>query len=378
AKRKLVRDRLARTAEQGGRPMPLADLLGDVPEWEITELGQVTTVHPLALGYDGRPYAQFSLGPAVVSRMMLWDHAIGRLWRKDTLPLFLAGRRVGAQAARELVGRLGYRDAGVADLLPFLAAIPDVSEVWGYAWMAFNQVATRPINVAFTDVSHLLKNRLPVVSRHAFDSVRRALRPDTRDFLDKRHDQLSVIAHDALTKEMERTFEFYRPGTVVPYGFFDVGAGDMPSPREHLTAALTGLTSQGRRIGQYESVGMNELPGLDTGGGGLAVPLAVDELRGYGFDGRRMTEEEIERAGAELVELGQRMYEEAVAARVPLSPEVLFRSVERIVNHPVVRGSLPLLWLAANGVPREDDGPPRPLLTVEDGMTVAKALARYA
>ncbi|MGO4757395.1 hypothetical protein AB4212_53820, partial [Streptomyces sp. 2MCAF27] len=187
-----------------------------------------------------------------------------------------------------------------------------------------------------------------------------------------------MIAHDALTKEMERTFEFYRPGTVVPYGFFDVGAGDMPSPREHLTAALTGLTSQGRRIGQYESVGMNELPGLDTGGGGLAVPLAVDELRGYGFDGRRMTEEEIERAGAELVELGQRMYEEAVAARVPLSPEVLFRSVERIVNHPVVRGSLPLLWLAANGVPREDDGPPRPLLTVEDGMTVAKALARYA
>ncbi|NUS87909.1 MAG: hypothetical protein HOY75_35695, partial [Streptomyces sp.] len=375
---KLVRDRLAWTGQtgEGGRPVPLRELLGDLPGWTLTEAGHLTTVNPLALGYNGRDYVQFSLGGAPVSRMMAWDHAIDRLGTEQTRSLFVAGRRFGAQAAGELVGWLGYRGAAVADPLPFLAAIPDVSEVWGYGWMAFTQSAAGPVGPAFAGLGTLFKNRLSVASRNPFDSVRRALRPGTRDFLDRRHDQLSEIAHTAMRGEVERTFAFHRPGTAVPDGFFDIGTARRPSPREHLTFALTGLTSQGRRIGQYESVGMDELPGLDTEGG-LAVPLAADEFRAYGIDGWLMTEEQIGQAGAELVELGRRMYEEAVAARVPLSPEVLVRSVERIVNHPVVLAFAPFLPLAGNGVPRVD-GPPRPLLTLAEGMTVARALAGYA
>ncbi|MGO4421593.1 hypothetical protein AB4Z54_23545, partial [Streptomyces sp. MCAF7] len=382
ARRRLVRDRLARTgmAGQGGRPMPLVELLGDLPGWEITEVGQVTTVFPLAVGHNGRSYGQFSLGNAAVGRTMLWHHSLDRTWPRELRHLAWAGRDFGRRVAGELASRITGRGEVPVELVAFLSAIPDVDEVWGHAWRAFTQVAARPLNVTYPQ---LLKNWLTVASRHAFDTDRRALRPDTRGFLDKRHDGLSAIAHDMLHVEMERHFRLFKPGGgVVPEGFFDVEVrdaevGDVPSAREHLTAALTGLTSQGRRIGPYEAVGMDGFPALDTGGGRLRVPLMVDEFRAYGFDHRWMTEEQIDRAEAELVELGRAMYEWAVAASVPLSREVLSRSVERILGDPVVRGFAPFLTLLGEGIPRAD-GPNLHIMTELDGMAAAVALGRYA
>ncbi|MGO4423398.1 hypothetical protein AB4Z54_33100, partial [Streptomyces sp. MCAF7] len=346
-----------------------------LPGWVITEVGQATTVYPLASGHNGRSYAQFSLDTPAVGRRMLYDHGIDRSWPRALLLLTTTGRDFGRRVAGELAsGGVGRGEVPV-ELVGFLSAIPDVDEVWGYAWRAFTHVAAQPLDVTNPQ---LLKNWLAVASRHAFDSERRALRPATREFLDERHDGLSAIAHDMLKAEMERHFQLFSPGGVVPDGFFDLvisaagETGDETSPREHLTAALTGRTSQGRRIGSYESVGMDEYPALNTGGGRLRVPLMVDEFRGYGFDDRTMTEEQIDQADAELVELGRALYERAVAVSVPLSPDVLSRSVERILGDPVVWGFAPLVSLLIDGVPQVE-GPNRRMLTMVDGMTVADA-----
>ncbi|MGW3572425.1 hypothetical protein ACWDSL_52765, partial [Streptomyces sp. NPDC000941] len=182
---------------------------------------------------------------------------------------------------------------------------------------------------------------------------------------------------------MERHFRIFSPGGVVSDVFFDFvvrdpgETGDVPSPREQLTAALTGRTSQGRRIGSLESVGMDEFPALDTSGGRLLVALMVNEFRGYGFDDRTMTEEQIEQAEAELAELGRAIYERAVAASVPLSPDVLSRSVERILDDPVVQGFAPFVALLVGGVPQVE-GPNQRVLTMANAMAVAGALGRYA
>ncbi|NUS81221.1 MAG: lonely Cys domain-containing protein, partial [Streptomyces sp.] len=379
ARRRAVSDRLAGVGVtgQGGWRMPLAELLGDLPGWEITEVGQATTVHPLAESHQGRSSTRFSPGTTTVGLRTLWDHSLDRMWPREMIHLAMAGRGFGRRAALEFVGRLGYRDAAVADVLPFLAAVPDVDEVWGYAWEAFVHVAARPLNDVFPQ---LVKDWLPVASRHAHDSGRRTLRPGTRDFLDNGHDRLSAIAQDLLKSEMARRLQAARPGEAVPEGFFDTRdaeSGDVPSAREHLTAALTGLTSQGRRIGSYEAVGMEEFPALDTDGGRLAVPLMVKELRTYGFGGGHMTEEQTERAETELAELGGVAYERAAAARVPLSHEVLGASVERILGDPVVRGAAPFLSVLGPGIPQVE-GPNRRLLSAGDGMNVAVALGRYA
>ncbi|WP_211303324.1 hypothetical protein, partial [Streptomyces milbemycinicus] len=358
AKRKLIRDRLARTAEWGG-PIPLRELLEDLPGWEITELGQGVIVDPPGLGYDGRSYHQPTLGTPAFGFRAAQDHALGRLSAPYLLDLFVAGRQAGQRSARRLVTRIMGGDKVPARFLPFLSVIPDVDEVWGYAWQMFNQAAAQPA----TKPPQLFKNMLPLPLRHALDSARRALRPDTRGFLDEDHDALSKLVHDELTALMRRYFRRYKPGEAVPDGFFDRAVGDMLSPREQVTAALTGRTSQGRQTTPSETLGMAEFP-LDTDSARLAVALLLGEFRALAVaaDGPLMTEEQIEQTDAELAALGERLYRRAVAASVPLPPEELRRSVQRILDNRVVRDFSRFLRLAVEGVPHVD-GAPRRLLT---------------
>ncbi|WP_338000810.1 lonely Cys domain-containing protein [Streptomyces bingchenggensis] len=261
-----------------------------------------------------------------------------------------------------------------ARFLPFLSVIPDVDEVWGYAWQMFNQAAAQPA----TKPPQLFKNMLPLPLRHALDSARRALRPDTRGFLDEDHDALSKLVHDELTALMRRYFRRYKPGEAVPDGFFDRAVGDMLSPREQVTAALTGRTSQGRQTTPSETLGMAEFP-LDTDSARLAVALLLGEFRALAVaaDGPLMTEEQIEQTDAELAALGERLYRRAVAASVPLPPEELRRSVQRILDNRVVRDFSRFLRLAVEGVPHVD-GAPRRLLTVRGEQESAEALGLYA
>ncbi|MGO4427309.1 hypothetical protein AB4Z54_53540, partial [Streptomyces sp. MCAF7] len=91
-----------------------------------------------------------------------------------------------------------------------------------------------------------------------------------------------------------------------------------------------------------------------------------------------MTEEQIEQTDAELAALGERLYRRAVAASVPLPPEELRRSVQRILDNKVVRDFSRFLRLAVEGVPHVDGAAPRRLLTVRGEQALAEALGLYA
>ncbi|MEK8171905.1 hypothetical protein NKH77_28775 [Streptomyces sp. M19] len=117
---------------------------------------------------------------------------------------------------------------------------------------------------------------------------------------------------------------------------FDVTLAGRPSPREHITSGLTGRTSDGRAVSQYETVGMEDYPALDTAD---VVVLLLEELRAYGLGSVMQSEERLDQFDADLAELNDRLYERAARYAVPLSPQVLRRSIRRILNDPVVRVS---------------------------------------
>ncbi|MEK8171904.1 hypothetical protein NKH77_28770 [Streptomyces sp. M19] len=80
--------------------------------------------------------------------------------------------------------------------LPFLSVVPEVDEVWGFGWSLFNHAAAGPVIVAMGQ-GDVVKNAVPVASRHAFEAVRRALRPGSRTFLDTYYARLGQLAEGA-------------------------------------------------------------------------------------------------------------------------------------------------------------------------------------
>ncbi|WP_421106959.1 lonely Cys domain-containing protein [Streptomyces sp. NEAU-S77] len=363
------------TTDERDAVIPLADLLEDLEGWEVTEVGRRTHVAPHLPDHNHRAYTQPTPGIPTIGLRALQEVAARRLSKAEYGRLLTEGREFGASIAKDFL--LDVMDGGLPPdslpLLPFLSAIPDVDEVWGYEWLSFNHVAATPASLLLP--GRLVKNLLPVAGRHPFDRTLRALRPRTREFLDGRYDE---IARE-FAERLRSLLEIYRRvfGGEIAAGFFDAPSGDGPAPREHLTATLTGRTSSGDTVGQYQTIGMTDYPALDTDDGRLAVALLLKELRHFGFDDRMMTREQIRQSVAELSVLSRRAYERALRHRAPLPLDVLRLAITRIRNNPVVRAFSPFLGLAQLGVPQAN-GPARKLLTWFEFQTIAEDLGSYA
>ncbi|WP_308370024.1 lonely Cys domain-containing protein [Streptomyces sp. McG3] len=366
--------------------VPLTEMLGPLGGWTFTETGLNAKVNPAPEGFDWTAYGQLTLGYPTVGLRELQDIAHQRL----TVPKFemaVAGARNFGQSltatyANQLLGTLAVE----SHIAPFLAAIPEVDEVWGYGWLGFQNVVAAPIGDVFDNARppgtdpELIKNLLPAASRNALDRILRALRPRTRAFLNEHHDQLSADA----AEQLGRLLGFFRqrltPHLPADPAFFDTAGSEVPTPREHWTAVLTGRTSQGEPVSQRYAVGMDDgdYPVLDTDDGRLAVPLVLAELRHFGYTGQFMTPEEIQRAVTELSALSRAAYERALRSRAPLPEDVLRESVRRIVDNPVVQGVAGFLMVAARaGIPQAGGATRRPL-TEWDSRNIALALGEYA
>ncbi|MEU2779991.1 hypothetical protein ABZ646_46105, partial [Streptomyces sp. NPDC007162] len=350
--------------------MRLADLL---PEgWQPTEFGRKATILPSVEGPNHRAYTQPTPGvPALGLRMRL-NAAAGKMAPfPDVWELYVKSEAVGQAIAAEFVrDELGV--PGVPqDSLPFLAAIPEVDDVWGYAWDAFNHVAARP-NAAMLPVS-IIKNWLPVASRHPFDRILPALRPRTRRFLNEQHDRISAIVVTGLLESMETSRQFNEEPPALDPGMLTVEVGDAPSAVEHLTAVLTGRTSTGKIISQSQTVGMEDHLELDTADGLLQVPLLLSEVRHWMISQRYLSPEEIRQTVAEWAELSQGAYRKALTFPAPLPEDVLRESMSRILNHPAVRGLAPFMTMAVHGLPHIGR-----LVSFTEGSELAAAVGMFA
>ncbi|MBD2827316.1 hypothetical protein ID875_00515 [Streptomyces globisporus] len=365
--------------------VPLTEMLGPLGGWTFTRTGsRPRSTRPRGLRLDRLRPAHPRL-PTVGLRE-LQDIAHRRL----TVPKFetaIAGARSFGQLltttyANDLLGTPVVE----SHIAPFLSAIPEVDEVWGYGWLGFQNVVAAPIGDVFDNARppgadpELIKNLLPAASRNALDRILRALRPRTRTFLNEHHDQLSADA----ARQLSLLLDFFRqrltPHLPADPAFFDTAGTEVPTPREHWTAVLTGRTSQGEPVSQRYAVGMDDgdYPVLDTDDGRLLVPLVLAELRHFGYTGQFMTPEEIQRAVTELSALGRAAYERALRSRAPLPEDVLRESVRRIVANPVVRDVAGFLMVAARaGIPQVGGATRRPL-TEWDSQAVALALGEYA
>ncbi|WP_305120842.1 lonely Cys domain-containing protein [Streptomyces sp. BpilaLS-43] len=375
-----------RIADERQAAVPLTEVLGPLGGWTFTEVGLATKVNPAPEGFDWSAYGQLTVGYPAVGLRELQDIAYERSTAEQFETATAGARSFGQMVTTTFANHVLGANAVENHIVPFLAAVPDVDEVWGYGWLGFQNVAAAPIGNVFDNSRppgidpELIKNLLPAASRHALDRVLRALRPRTRAFLDERHDQLT----EDVVQHLGRLLEFYRqrltPNLPPETGFFDTAGTDVPTPREHWTAVLTGRTSQGALISQRYAVGMDDgdYPTLDTDDGRLAVPLVLAELRHFGYTGQFMTPEEVRRAVAEMSAYGLSAYERALRHRAPLPEDVLRESVLRIVGNPVVQGVSGFLVVAARaGVPQVG-APTRKLMTEWESRNIALALGGYA
>ncbi|MGE9697849.1 hypothetical protein ACQKFA_29400, partial [Streptomyces sp. CH6] len=375
----------ARLADERQRAVPLPELLGPLG-WTFTEEGQGAKVNPAPEGFDWSAYTQLTAGYATDRLRELQDLALERFTRPDLEQLMVGGRSFGQTVTRVFVNRALGQGSVENHLVPFLAAIPDVDEVWGYGWLGYQNVAASPVSTIFDGAPpagvdpNLIKNFLLVASRNGLDRVLRALRPRTRAFLDERHDELTGRLLPHLSHVMELYRRSLTPDKPFDAGFFDAVGNDVPTPREHWTAVLTGRTSEGDAISQRYAVGMDDAdyPTLDTDEGRLAVALVLLELRHFGYTGHYMTPEEIERAVEEISTFSRRAYERSVTLRAPLPEDVLRESILRIANNPVVRAVAAFLAVTAGeGVPQLDGSTRKPV-SEWDSRNIALALGEYA
>ncbi|MFJ4896111.1 hypothetical protein ACIP5U_40075, partial [Streptomyces sp. NPDC088788] len=372
--------------EPGSAPLiPLADLLPSEDGWLTTELGDRAMVGQDLAGAH-RAYVQPTIGLPVLGLSLLQDRAVDRLPTGNPVAIVdVMGRLFAMRSTADFVRALTRRtDADVADeVIPFLAAIPDIDDMWGYLRFAYAHTVARPTGVILNQGPNafVIKNGLAVASRMALDRVLRALRPRSRAFLDKYHDGISVLLAISLSGTLDVLSRATASEKPISSVFFDAAIGDAPSVREHTTSVLTGRTSEGKVVTQQQTVGMDDdtYPTLDTDDGRLDVPLVLAELRHFAYDGETlMTPEEIRRAVAELSQLSRKAYQRALLHRAPLPEDVLRESLSRILDNKAVQGLAQFVRVVLTaGLPQPDNFVRR-LMSVGESYEVARALGQYA
>ncbi|HBF80751.1 MAG TPA: hypothetical protein DD420_12740, partial [Streptomyces sp.] len=369
--------------EPGTAPqIGLAALLPAQDGWETTDLGAKALVGQTPVRTN-LAYVQPTTGFPALGLSALQDRAVDRLPKGAVGAVEASGREFGMKATAHFVrvftGRTDVPDV----VVPFLSPIPDIDDMWGYLRFAYAHTVARPTGVILNQgpTAFMVKNGLAVASRPALDRVLRALRPRTRKFLDRQHDDISAN----LAATLGRLLELYRK-TITPDkpffpGYFDATIGEVPSAREHTTSVLTGRTSRGKAVTQKQMVDMDDdqFPTLDTDDGRLEIPLVLTELRHFAYDGAQlMTPEDIRRAVAELSTLSREAYRRALTHRAPLPEDVLAESITRILDNEVIRGLAHFVQMVLMAGLPQPGGSSRRLVSVGESQAISRALGEYA
>ncbi|MGX9229132.1 hypothetical protein ACWV95_28790 [Streptomyces albus] len=204
--------------------VPLESLLEGLPGWEVAEGGKRARIFPHPPGYDGRVYVQPTDGVPAVGLRGLQDLAARRLTLPMTMPMLFAGKAFGRWLAQQFVVDTTGHEAPV-ELMPFLSAVPDVDKMWGYGWLLFGHVTATPANDLVSVArgmagAGLVKNMLPVASRHPFDRTLLSMGRRIREFLDGHHDEITAAAAEKMTQTLTVYQNMF--GERFPENFLDV------------------------------------------------------------------------------------------------------------------------------------------------------------
>ncbi|MBU6535496.1 lonely Cys domain-containing protein [Streptomyces mayonensis] len=365
-----------------GKALPLGDLLRQDEGWELTDLGERAKIQPRLPDAGDGTHVQVTAGVSTLGLRAVQLQAVRRLNEPPLEEVVRKGIEFGRVLARQYVLGLIDEDdraSRVDGLMPFLAAVPDVEEMWGYSSLLFNEMAAEPSAVLAGNV--LTKHFLAAASRHSFERVRRALRPSTRQFLQDHVDRINEVAAGHLMELVEQLRQNLKDFGKAPVNLFDITpryadpSVKPANPREKMNAGLTGRMSSGKRLHRRDGAGMVEFGALDTDSGRLQVPLILVELRQYGFH-RLTTPEELRRLAEELADLLRQDYERAKTHRLPLSEDELRESVSRILDSEAVRKLAPFLWLVLEGLPLAD-GERHVLLDTWTASDIASAVGAW-
>jgi hypothetical protein len=159
---------------------PLTGLLMPDRNWTFTERGRTAAVGPKTPDWGIFPQFTVSIPIRDVGHLLaflLRDYQ-GPQWVFNLLS-------IGRDFARQVARRYAEKKFSIGNnewSWPLLSALPEVDEVYGYAWLAFTDVGAGVMFQVFRSVS-LDKNSTPTALRNTWDRIHGTLRRSIRGFL---------------------------------------------------------------------------------------------------------------------------------------------------------------------------------------------------
>ncbi|WP_329295792.1 hypothetical protein [Streptomyces sp. NBC_01455] len=270
AKTSQFRERL-RLPGREGRIIPLTDLLPRSEGWVHKPEAIKILVHPNLGGQDPRYYVQVTVGANIGGASFLLEEVQGRLPKDKAAFYAMATTREFANEVTTMFAtKLLGRTVDTNELPLLYPVVPDLLQMDAYAWLMFNHASAIPLNSRFFDL--LTKNMLPAALRNPFYKLRRSLNSNVRSFLvnEERfiverfeHHLMGAVA--TLSRRWRE-----KPGAA---NILDDVSHKGVKVRTYLDSMIRGTT----KVGQYETVAMDDYEELDSVNG--EMPLALFELR---------------------------------------------------------------------------------------------------
>ncbi|MFE4453468.1 hypothetical protein [Streptomyces sp. NPDC056796] len=324
-------------------PRPAREVFRQRDGWAVTPEFADVAVLPAPRGNRREsPYVQFTVGVPVDGILPLLQLVEARFGKsRDPLErLFITSRNLGAALAQRFVEQRSGSALAPGEVNLFTGD-SRVREVWGYGWLLFDHVAAAPVH-NLSRAGGLVKNLLPVASRNPLGRILEDLDPQVRVFLagelgNIRNDVVKMV-RDHLSARDPKNARYYAAADVLDEVLLDRSH----TVDDYITHAVRGAMQGRPSIDQRVGIGMNAAIPYEYLDSHAGTPLALLELRNYGYDKGRMTAQYVDYYFREV----------STSARTSFSDtgshldRDLSRAVRAILSHPRVRLIAPLLEAA--------------------------------
>jgi hypothetical protein len=285
-----------------------------------------------------------------------------------------AGRIFGHAVAADFIRNMTRQLVG-PDLVPFLAEVEGIDEIYGYSWLLFNHVAARSLKSRFYSSEFAMKNMTPLASRTDFTRTRGQLSPAVQKFLSENGAEVTRRFVEALAKAIKGA------GGKVPEEASDMLAEDGDyhnvTVAQYLETTLTGNVAGRGPVNQRDGIGMQDLDKLDTNEGAMRIPKSLYEYRSFFVSGYRQTPDEAQAVFEKVADVGRA--DGSLPRITPhASKEAIAFEVERIIQHPVSRVAPLLLFAQQAALRPSPQANPQLILSPMDANQIYRSLAKVA
>ncbi|MCX5355759.1 hypothetical protein OG901_50380 [Streptomyces mirabilis] len=318
-----------RTALPG---ISLTGILQPENGWTVTSAGQFFTAGRFVAGVEGRSYTQFTVGVPVSSVAALHDVAREWISLHTHIPLMEAEAQFGDRLATIYAAERTGRPRSTTEI-PFLTSlVAGLETVRGFGRLAFSHLLAIAVSPRFSP-GELTKNSLMMASRTPFADIRFGLPRHVIEFFDRNKRTVRELVVEELWSFVSAQWAIRGSGQGdTKQGLLLtrlVVRSDL-TLRDYLETIFF-TVPPGEAIGQQDSVGMVDYPGLDTDDGRLRHGLLLLEMRWFGADQLLHTDREVDAAFSNLQHAARHGYEMAEVAERERLP-----ALGVVLQHPLV------------------------------------------